>query len=393
MFGVSSRKSRARYGAIVDIGSGSVGAAIVLSDPEKPTPEVLWTHRERVALHTDDDSESLLRHVTAALVNVFLVLDAEQRTHTKNSSIDTLQVTFSAPWSHTITRTITHTADEPFSITSSLLRELVETAEQQTRERIDENEILERENLSMILRAKVHLMANGYPVHTPTNAPVQEVSLSHISGFAQKQLVAAVDENVEKMMPKTRYERYPFMLMYYCVLQHISADVTNACLVDVTYESIELGVVRNGVLTHVAHIPTGMYTIARDIARLCDLPTEEALGYVRGNTAFAESLSKDKKIEFAALMQSYEKTIEELFTRTGDALSIPNAIFLHTDARTEPFFRERIKQAAEHATSSSHTIHLVTGKLLASTEVDDSALLVSAHFFHKLHGCPDFAQV
>lgn len=183
------------------------------------------------------------------------------------------------------------------------------------------------------------------------------------------------------------------MLVFYCVLRELAPDTSEVCLVDVSYEATEIGIVRDGILKYVTHAPLGIYSLSRDIASLCELPKEEALSYIRGNSALEDCLSTPKKAELKEIIRAFEDKMTELFNRTGDTLSIPKPLFVHTDRNAEKFFSKIIKNAAKRATKGEHGIHLVTSKLLGESTLEDTALLLSAHFFHKNHGCEDFKQM
>lgn len=396
MFGLGKHGPDGRYGAIIDIGSGSVGVAIVVSDPTQKYPEIIWTHRERMIIRQDDSIAETSKYITTTLVNTFLTIGTEGvhalTEHDPKGTIEHIQVGISAPWSYTVTKTVSYQEKQSFKITKKLIDELIQTAQRQAMEILDEQDIVEKLGLQLITRATINLTANNYRINQPFGQEANSVSVSHVSAISSKRLVAAIDESSDKILPKANIERYSFMLIFYCVLRQRAHDTTEVCLVDVTHEATEIGIVRDGILRYVTHVPFGTYSIARDIVKLCGVPTEEALAYIRGNSSLEATLSESKRAELSTLISTYEKHIVDLFKRTGDALTIPRSLFLHTDARTESFFCARIKNAANTATRSEHNIHLVTSKLLEETESTESALLLSAYFFHKLHGCDDFEQ-
>ena len=99
------------------------------------------------------------------------------------------------------------------------------------------------------------------------------------------------------------------MLVFYCVLRQLAPDTTEVCLIDITHEATEIGIVRDGILKYVTHVPFGTFTIARDIASLCKVPNEEALAYLRGNTALEQT--RDNLKAFAKTNTNYIKAVEE----------------------------------------------------------------------------------
>jgi Tfp pilus assembly PilM family ATPase len=170
-------------------------------------------------------------------------------------------------------------------------------------------------------------------------------------------------------------------------------------LVDITYESTEIGVVRDGVLTYVTSTPLGSFSLAREIAEVLAVPVEEAYGYLNSNSldVFLQNHSESKKDKVHEIINSYQERLAKVFTETGDALSIPRRIYLHGNLKTEPFFAKVVQTAATSVTKCEHAIYPVTTEIinkhygskdpaLAEIEKNDTALLISAQFFHtKVH--------
>ena len=394
MFGIGKHGPDGKYGAIIDIGSSSVGVAIIASDPLQADPEFIWSHREQMKPKNTDTLETAAKNITTALINAFLAVGASGiralTEHEKNAHISVLQVAISAPWSYTITKSVSCAQKEPFVITKALVEDLITTAQNQAIEAIDENDFMHKLGLETITRATINIAVNDYNVEDPYKQKAQSLTISHTSVISQQHLLSALEEGSEKVLPKAELERYSFMLIFYCVLKKMTPDTKEVCLVDITSEATEIGIVRDGVLKYVTHAPFGIHTIARDIATLCKIPFEEALSYLQGSTELDKTLSPMVQEELAIILDTYVEKMSELFLRTGDKLAIPRPLFIHTDTRTEKFFSEHIKKAATKATTTEHGVHLVTRKLYKETSVEDTALLLSAHFFHKIRGCADF---
>ena len=186
-----------------------------------------------------------------------------------------------------------------------------------------------------------------------------------------------------KVVPQAALSYNTFMHVFFEALQTLHPDTKECSLVDVTAHATELGIVRDGMLRHTAHTAHGAISIAHDVAALTEVPLEEAMGYVRENGVTTEqSLSASKQEEITGITDTYEANLEELFNHTGDSLSIPKSIFMHTDARTEAFFTKHIKKAAKQSTDITHVVHPITSALLGKQTIEDSALLLSAFVFH-----------
>ncbi len=390
MFGFGNTTPEVECGVIIDIGSGSVGAAVLISDYEQEAPQILWTHREHVVIAPETNSEISLKHIHTALVNVFLQLGTtgtkKLLEHNQQLKIKFLQVTVSAPWAYTAIKHVTFTDDHPFEINDTLIADLSETAHTQSQEVILKNTLLQENNIAILDSKPIGIVANGYTVERDIEATAREVSLAHLTALTQKKVIDIVADSKNKILPKATIYTHSFMYAYYEVLQQSYPDTKEACLIDVTSEATEMGVIRDGILTHVTHIPYGTYTLARKIAAIGTLPTEEAYAYLKGGTSFVDTkLSTEKKNTLSVVLSLYEEQLATMFKTTGDVLGIPKTLFLHCDLHTETFFRNHIQNAAQTATKMKHVIHPITKNFLGDATQYDTALQLSALYFHKKH--------
>lgn len=174
------------------------------------------------------------------------------------------------------------------------------------------------------------------------------------------------------------------MAIYYDYMRHSFPDTAECCLIDVTSEATEIGVVRENILRHTTHTPIGAYTLAREIAALSKIPKEEAYSYLRGGSTFIlNKLSEAKQDELGVIIEAYEDRIAELLKQTGDTLAVPKTLFLHCDADSEEFFIQHLKNAAFKATGINHVVHPVTSTFLSGTPVNhDTAIMLSAIYLH-----------
>lgn len=406
----SSGSSDVRYGAIVDIGSGSVLVSIVRSNVNKQHPEIIWTKREYVLLKDSISLEQSAKNILTALINAILLLGNEGLKTLKDfdsgAKLGTMQISISAPWSYTITKTVNYEDDDGFEITRSLITQLTEAAQKKTLEELKENEITELLGLEVIARTTTDLIANGYRTDEPYGQMVKQLSLAHVSAVAQLDLIDAVRDAKEKVIPSADIAKYSFMLVYYCVIRELYPSASEFCLVDVTYEATEIAIIRDGILRFSTHIPYGSYTLARAISRALNIPKEEAFTYLKDEniTATLEALPEAKQQVLQSVLKEYQEQITELLKQTGDTLSIPKTVFLHTDLYTEHFFKTQMIAATTAATHGGHIIHEVTNEILTAKYKEDekmaiekarfdTALLLSAQFFHKQHRCGDFEQL
>ena len=390
MFGFDTHTQTRTSGVIIDIGSGSVGIGIFISDIHLPKPEIIWSHREYVLIKDISSTEVPLKEIHTSLVNAFLKLGADGLKKLKETEgappIRHVQATVSAPWTYTITKTINFSDETPFEVTPELIEELSLTAQKQALTAVLENEIFQESQLEVIDNQTISVRVNGYLVQNPKKVTSRTVSLAHITAITQKKILSVLEDSQNKILPKASLSTHSFMYMYYDALTHLNPDTSEACLVDVTSEATEIGIVRDGALSHVTDTAFGTFSIAREISALCNIPKDEAYTYMKGGIHFVESkLSKDKMEELHVIVDAYEDKIAALFQITGDTLAIPKTLFLHCEATTEPFFIKCMENAAKKATGMHHTVHPVTSLLFKEGAGGDTALLLSAHHAHRTH--------
>lgn len=403
----SLRSKTDTFGALLDIGSGSVLVAIVHSAANEPHPRIVWSYREHAPIRNVDSLEQSAKAVMSALVNATIELDSKGRQalfeYQEGARINEMQVSISAPWSYTVTKTIKYDQENEFEITPALIAELLKATEDKIAEDLQENEAMNRLGLTIITDTTMDTLANGYRVEHPEGNMANHFSLSRASAVAQRYLVDALEENGEKLFAEIPNKKLSFILMMYAVVRDLLPQVYDVCLVDVTYEATEIGIVRDGTLHYCTHTPFGSFSLAREISAVTDVPLHEAFGYLHTDTPFAfmDRLDASQKAEVEEILEQYTARLSDLFHETGDQLSIPKRIALHADLKSEPFFLDLVEKAAKRTIKSNANITPISREILRQTyEPDalsqiaktstDTALLLSALFFHKHHDSASF---
>ncbi|MCB9810905.1 MAG: hypothetical protein H6779_00610 [Candidatus Nomurabacteria bacterium] len=406
----SSSDDSIEYAAVIDIGSGSVLASIVESDVNKTHPNIIWAKREYSPLKQIDSLSKSIKNVMTSFMSVMMLLDSEGRARLKEvaprAKIKTLQVTIVAPWSYTVSKTILYSKENEFSVTKGLLDELLRMAEQKVQVELKENEKIHEQGLELISRTTADVIANGYSVRVSSRQKAKSLKVVQLNAITQESIVQEVEEVKDKLFPAADPELYSFMMAFYYTISDLYPEQREYCLVDVTYEATEIGVVRDGILQYCTNIPFGSISLARELSAILSVPLQEAHNYLAEpdlDTLLIKYSSKQKE-DVKAVIEAYEAKLVELFHETGDKLSIPKSLFMHCDNSRAEFFKDHIVQAANLTTKSSHVVYNVTGDLLTQryskdkiSEMKktklDTAMLISAQFFHTNSYDRDFEQL
>jgi len=376
------------YSAIVDVGSGSVGVAIVASDPLEDTPRVIWTHRETMSIRDHTNLTATEKNITTTLINAFLELGntgvRALKDYDGSAKISSIHASFAAPWAYSLIRTIKLGQETEFVVSEDLIEELVEKAYKEASEVVKTEELTSKIDLEKITDETISITANGYTIKKPLNVSVSKLEIAQFIGLVQQKLFLPLIEAADKVLPDVEVTPSTFMYTFYRTLKAKNVDITTACLVDVTAEATEIGIVREGVLRHVTHIPHGTTTLIRNISSCLNIPTSDAIGHLHvDEVKTAELLSAEKKAALEEALETYQNALTEMFTKTKDALAIPTNIFLHTDINYETFLQEQLNLAAIAAHKSTYTFFPVTSKLFPHADCEDTAILLSSYVFHK----------
>ncbi len=398
--GFLSRDSSAvRYGTLIDIGSASVLVAIIRSDPNQLSPEIIWSKREYISLRSNNKVDNNPKLVLTCLVNALMLLDSEGRKtlrEKKNiNKLTNIQVTLSAPWSNTGTKTISYTHEDNFRISENLIDEMLRTSKMSASNESLIDEKLNVELDTIYAESLQGLYANGYPLRKPNNQSAQSLDIIASYAWTQAYIKNTIDESILKVIPEAETMMFPFILVYHYVINHLLPEFSDYYLVNITFEATEIAVVRDGILKHTAFCPAGAYTLAREISGVLGVPLDEAYSYLKEDAPLADIklYSKSKIEEVDKILTTYRQALSELFKNTGDDLAIPKRIYLHDNINTEKFFAGQIEQAAKMTTRSSHAIYQVTDLIIDKSYDDiqeqtlkkgnfDTTLLLSAQFFH-----------
>jgi hypothetical protein len=377
-----SRKSSSGYALLIDVGSSSVGLAIVA-----PTVSAapIWSHREHCPLKVTRSVRESSKAVVTTIMNVMMVFEGEGRAalavHNKSAKIGTVQTTVSAPWSYTVARTVKFEKDEPFIITEQLLSQLATTAADQAKEEFEQKHTLKDLGVQETSRTILDTHANGYRVATPNKQSVKELRVTHVSTLIREEIVASITEIQQKLVPAANLHITSFMMANYYVTDALQPFGVDFCLLDITNEATELGIVRHNALHYSTHASFGRASIAREIAQATGVPLHDAFTSMR-------TLADQSKIhtDVKSTLQAYQAQIVKLFQETGDRLSIPKHIYLVADTGLGDLLAPIVDAAGKEASQGNVLVTVITADLL-QTDLEaqkqpDVPLTIATCFFH-----------
>lgn len=381
------------YATLIDVGSGSVLVSIIASEEGKPTPTIIWSHREISPLkQTAVDIPA--KHLMSSLLSAVLQVQEKGIETLKNfnpvAHLTCIQISYSAPWSYTVQKTMNFSQPDPFIITTELLNDIKTTITKKIEEERVDKEVAKHRGLTIINQKLSALTVNGYPCSTPYGQKATTVSLSHTSDIAETVMVDALMELQRKILPRATVTQHSFMHLFHQMLVDSKSAQHDYCLINVSYEATEIGTVYNNILERVSTIPIGINTLVRGYSAAMDIPHEEAYSFLREpyHSEALATLSAVKKRAVEDVTAEYKRHLISLFSEKTDLLSIPKTLIVHNTQDIDSFLNIAIAEAAKEVTYASHTIRNVGDYMHITTTPTENDLLphqtyVSAQYFHQ----------
>jgi hypothetical protein len=384
------------YGVIIDVHSGSIGIAIVSSDPSKRAPDILYSHREFIKIFETPDTASMIRALRHALFAATLEFSQEGmkvlQSHDPRARINKVLFVCGAPWAHTATRLIHLQEKEKFTITEEKIGALIKAAEQRDEEEYRSSELLKELNVTLVEHAIVNTSVNGYPTHDPYGTVGTELSLAHISGLIPQAIIDAVSDIEEKIVTHAVRTTHTFALILFCVLRDLYPHTKNALIIDISGESTEIAIMQDEVLLEAKVFPWGGNTFVRELAKSLKTFPDEALAHIRGHS---ETTPEAIRLAISTIGERYTSAFTDALADLGERYIIPKRIYLLGSRKMDHFFEKLITHIMQTMPGNKSAVTLINDDLLKktteSTESEDVFITLEARFFHKLHGCGDIS--
>ncbi len=387
------------YGAIIEVGSGSVLISIVASVADTTHPEILWSTREIAPLKITRESEESVKQLMSSLMAAVLRIEQEGLTalHTRypHARINEISVAIAAPWSFTVSKVIQYEQDEAFTVTADLIETLTSAAQKKIDEERVEDDMAQQHGLSILERTTTDVYLNQYHTDKPIGKTAHSLTLTQMSTIADAYVAKTITDLATRVLPRVSLQTTTSVVMFNTVINKLFPDTTEYCLVDVSYEATEIAIVRDGTIRYCTHAPYGINTIARGLSEQLNIPHAEAYTFLREPyyTTALEQFSAKQKSVVGAVLGGYQEVITKLFQETGDDLAIPKILFLHGGNSSEIFFKLLLSLAAKAATNTTHTVYAVTDSILDAwytpeekanvlSAIADPSQVLSSLYFH-----------
>lgn len=377
-----SQKNKEEAVAIFDIGSGSVGGAIVLISSGK-RPFILSSFRKSFKLQNSISSDAMMKEMLTSIESVAGYLQKDI-----HKVPDKVFAIMSSPWANASLRSIKRHRKEGFVFSEKYAKELIkEEIVKFKKENTDFDEIIDRRVVNVLL--------NGYEVPKPYGKRVKESEIQILMSLSSKDLV----DKIEEVIMKTYHKSIKFtssMFSDFVVVRDIFDRLNDFIILNVDEETTEVSIMRNDFLVGTASFPYGKNTFIRKIAKNLNKDVSEVASLL--------SIHKDghledeylRKLETVIKNESkiWIQSLKTVFRGLFIDLFIPHNIFLITDKASEKWFLHLLhkRHFPEFTTTEdSFSVILANSKTLHDfydvpmNVTEDSNLIMQSIFINKIN--------
>jgi hypothetical protein len=365
--GFLSRVRSSGTSLVCDIGTGSVGAAILELTAGKHAATVRVGRRDMLS-HEDRDSAQLVQSLTTQFA---ATLETVLKEHAalKGGAIRDVTVIFHAPWIETRTATGALRFQKPIRVTKDTIDQLTHKALEATPQQ-QAGEPHER--------TIVRLELNGYPTTSPIGKTASSAQAVVVESAAHPQLSQSIRQEVQRMLPDRPVAIRSYTLVALSAVREAIGGLEEFVIFDVGSEESAFSIVREGMLAGTGTLAFGSRQLVRSVADIVKSTPDEVFSLLRmmldGTCAPRTCDAVNKAL--GSIERDLVGVFGKAFTGEGTALRLPNRLFASVPPELADWlggFLERVDFGQFTVTGRPFTVtHLEAGHFGVRVQMPDT---------------------
>ncbi|MBI5004695.1 MAG: hypothetical protein HZC04_00705 [Candidatus Lloydbacteria bacterium] len=334
--------------ALLDIGSTSVGAALVrLSEQTDGAfpPTVVWSRRKEIPFQQAVDSDHFFQRISGALKAVLEAMSTEAK-----ESPQAFFCTFSSPWYAAQTRIAKSTFPQSSIITPQIVNSLVDAEAAAFEAAYASHMPAESSGRAALLEQKImRVRLNGYAVEKPYGKSAQEVDVALYISMSPQFFLDEVNRLVGEVFHRGIDQYHSLAFVSFSALRDIFPEREHFLMCDIGGEITDLSLVKNNLLVETVSFPKGRMTLMRDAVSRLKRQPEEVLSMLtlhfeglRGEDALSPRLNE--------IIEQGRKEWLEAFYAAMTELRNRNFLAGDIEITAHPLMRQWIGSALSSAT-------------------------------------------
>ncbi|MFC1720938.1 hypothetical protein ACFLY0_02520 [Patescibacteria group bacterium] len=349
-FSLFSRNKKGEVVIVYDIGSASVGAALVLLGKDEK-PKILYSVRKNMTFQERLDFTRFTKSMTETVKQVSSDLQKNGLSHLKFTKFGTISpekiyCTLASPWYASQTRIVRVKEEKPFLITKEKIKSLVEKEVKDFIDVAKNDKRIGGGQTKIIEQRVMQTKLNGYDTSEPFDKRAKALELSAIISVAQRDILNDITDAIHSVFLTPRIEFNSFSYVAFDSIRDIKPNANKFLFLDISGELTDVSLVRDGVILETGSFPMGKNSILRDVKMDISSSEGEALSLIQmyhKNTLEKVQREKMKKV-FLQIEKKWISLFRDSLLKLSDTLSIPSTVFFTSDENMEDVFSDLIRK-------------------------------------------------
>jgi len=327
---------------IFDVGSGSVGGAIVLDGKGQP-PTVLYGTRSDIHFQQELTASRLLSLCLRALSEVVLALEHEGFDKAgfagRRPTVAEAVVSLSAPWTVSKTSFLRVRNERPVRITETMFKALLDDDWRRAAATVPKGGVeIEHKLIKSVL--------NGYETAEPYGKEALTAEFTTVTSYSLPKVTEKITDIISHRLHTKAISFHSFSLLSFAVLRELFPANENFVFVDVSGEQTEVSVVKNNVSLETISFPFGKNYVIRALERDGKLPPAGAESFMK---LYGEGKMEGKLTDKAATIISRceEEWLRHFFralAQFSEEVFLPETLYLAADGHVAPLIERIVKK-------------------------------------------------
>lgn len=329
-------KSKKEINLIIDIGSGSVGVAVVsvCSDPNI-VPEILYTNRKEIKYYGGLNSRRFLFSMINAFEEALTDLQKNFISISKNIiNIKETHCFFSSLWHISQTRVLINENGKDTKIIKSLINRIVEKESKIFETSTLKGDIdISAEDIQIIEKKIMQIKLNGYETSEPYSKMAKTLEINFFISAVSKKVIKILEESFFRFFNNKIIQYHTFINTAFVTLRDINPTINDYLFLDISGEITEIAIIKNGVLFDSISFPFGKNSIVRKLSEALGTNKEEAISRAslyKSNDSIKIANSKISKI-IENLMKEWHKLFDISIKQLLSNIALPQGVFFMSD--------------------------------------------------------------
>ncbi|NTV44270.1 MAG: hypothetical protein HGA67_01065 [Candidatus Yonathbacteria bacterium] len=342
---------------VYDIGSASVGGAIVLLRPDT-RPLIVYATRKEMTFQEAPDSTRLRSALFSAVGSVAQDLEKNGTPLLRPLVQGTMRprlvsCTLASPWYASQTRRVRKEYKHPMRIKSA---DIKERAEEEYNAFVGSPAVqaLGSGDHVLIEQRIIQVKLNGYETGFPEGKDVSSLDMTIVFSVTSADVGNGILEAIEQTFPDCPTEFNTFPLISFDAIRAKKQVNGDLLCVDISGEVTDVSLVDDGVLLESVSFPVGKRTMLRDIAHTLGVTNEEAFSLVHLKEEKGVVGTDTKRVTdaLAVATATWSKSFEQVTTSLGEGVPIPGIVYLMSDPDSESWLSNIIGNTQEEHPSA-----------------------------------------